>query len=350
MHTAAFTLLLDSMTFEGRMFALVPEGLGTLLLPLPAVIAITGVLLLLVLMVALWSSSRYKKKALAEQASAAATIHELKTSMEKRVAERTAELASARDDLSKALRQERELGELKTRFVTMVSHEFRTPLGITMSAIELMRHYDDRLPISQRKELYDDIYRATRQMGGLMEQVLVLGRVESGTLTCRNAPLDLEILAQKLTDESLSVMNRRCPIEWEALTPLEGARGDETLIRHIFSNLLSNAAKYSPPGNLVRFTAHREDEDAVLTVADRGIGIPEEDRARLFMAFHRGSNVGEAPGTGLGLVIVNRCVDQHGGSLELSSTPGQGTTFNVRLPLYRATSAAPSSMVLDTAA
>jgi signal transduction histidine kinase len=270
--------------------------------------------------------------------------------MEKRVAERTTELASARDDLSKALRQERELGELKTRFVTMVSHEFRTPLGITMSAIELMRHYDDRLPVAQRKELYEDIYRATRQMGGLMEQVLVLGRVESGTLTCRNAPVDLEILAQKLADESLSVMNRRCPIEWQALTPLEGARGDETLIRHIFSNLLSNAAKYSPPGNLIRFTARREDEDAVLTVQDQGIGIPEEDRAKLFMAFHRGSNVGEAPGTGLGLVIVNRCVDQHGGSLELSSTPGQGTTFTVRLPLYRAASAAPSSMVPDTTA
>lgn len=325
-------------------------AVSTLMLPLPVGLAVVAVLLLLILIAAWGFTARYKKKFLEERANAVATIHELKTSMEKRVADRTAELASARDDLSKALRQERELGELKTRFITMVSHEFRTPLGITMSAIELMRHYDDRLPVTQRKELYGDIYHATRQMGGLMEQVLVLGRVESGTLTFRTAPLDLEILAQKLADESLSVMNRRCPIEWQALTPLEGARGDETLIRHIFSNLLSNAAKYSPAGNLVRFTARRQDEDAVLTVEDHGIGIPEEDRASLFTAFHRGSNVGEAPGTGLGLVIVNRCVDQHGGSLELSSSPGKGTTFTVRLPLYLATSAAPSSMVVDTTA
>lgn len=283
---------------------------------------------------ALWRSVRHQKELVQQKAAAEAAIRELNAGLERRVAERTEELATARDELARSLEQERELNDLKSRFVTMVSHEFRTPLGITMSAVELMRHYDDRLPPGQRRELCDDIYDATRRMGGLMEQVLVLGRVEAGKLTCRPAAMDLDTLARKLTDESLSITNRKCPIEWEALNDLDGAVGDETLIRHIFSNLISNAVKYSPAGSVVRFTGRREGQDCVLTVEDHGIGIPAQDHAKLFEAFHRGSNVGETPGTGLGLLIVRRCVEHHGGSMEFTSEPGEGTTFVVRLPLY----------------
>ncbi len=275
-----------------------------------------------------------QKAVVAERAASESAIREINATLEKRVADRTSDLASARDDLSEALHTERELNELKSRFVTLVSHEFRTPLGITMSAVELMRHYDEKLPAEQRKELCEDIYRATRQMGGLMEQVLVLGRVEAGKLTCRPVPIDLITLAQKLADESLSVTNRRCSIEWSALTTLEGARGDETLLRHILANLLSNAAKYSPAGGTVRFTARRDGTHCVFTVEDKGIGIPEGDREKLFDAFHRCSNVGETPGTGLGLVIVRRCVEQHGGTLDFVSRVGGGTTFTVWLPLF----------------
>lgn len=230
--------------------------------------------------------------------------------------------------------QERELGVLKSRFVTMVSHEFRTPLGIIMSAIELMRHYDDRLPQTKREELQQDIFGATRLMAGLMEQVLVLGRVEAGKLSCKTAPCDLDSLAAKLTDECLSATNRKCPVIWRAAGDLADARADEGLLRHIFSNLIHNAVKYSPEGSSVEFTARRDGSDAVFQVIDHGIGIPDADRARLFEAFHRGSNVGEIPGTGLGLVIVKRCVELHGGSLEIGSVVGKGTTFTVRLPLF----------------
>ena len=104
--------------------------------------------------------------------------------------------------------------------------------------------------------------------------------------------------------------------------------------RHIFSNLLSNAVKYSPAGTPVHFTGRREGTEAVLTVKDEGIGIPSGERARLFEAFHRCANAGEIPGTGLGLVIVKRCVDLHSGSIELESEPGRGTLFTVRIPLW----------------
>jgi PAS domain S-box-containing protein len=254
--------------------------------------------------------------------------------LEQRVNERTTELKLAQTDLIRALEQERELNELKSRFVTTVSHEFRTPLGIIMSAVELMRHYEERLPKEQRRELCDDIHSATRLMAGLMEQVLVLGRVEAGKLGYRPAPIDIDILAGKLTDESLSATNRRCPIHWRPEGSLEGAQADEALLRHIFSNLITNAVKYSPEESAVELTARREGEDAVFQVIDHGIGIPIEDQPRLFEAFHRCSNVGEIPGTGLGLVIVKRCVELHSGTMKIDSEVGRGTTFTVRLPLF----------------
>jgi signal transduction histidine kinase len=242
-----------------------------------------------------------------------------------------AELAS---DKERELTAEREVSELKSRFVTTVSHEFRTPLGITMSAVELLRHYEDRLPPEEKAQLFDDIHSATRNMAGLMEQVLVLGRVDAGKLAYHPAALDLDVLARKLADESLSATNRKCPIEWRAENDLSGARADEALLRHILTNLLSNGVKYSPAGTPVQFTGRREGREAVFTVQDRGIGIPEADLPKLFEAFHRGSNVGEIPGTGLGLVIIKRCVDLHGGSVRVESKPGEGTTFTVRVPAW----------------
>ena len=114
------------------------------------------------------------------------------------------------------------------------------------------------------------------------------------------------------------------------------ATGDESLLRHIVTNLLSNAVKYSSEGNPVRFVAERAGDGVVLTVRDRGIGIPLEDQKRLFTAFHRGGNVGDRIGTGLGLAIVRQCVEQHRGTIELESAPGAGTTVTVRLPVYSA--------------
>src|SRR5262249_58209477 len=114
----------------------------------------------------------------------------------------------------------------------------------------------------------------------------------------------------------------------------ERAYGDESLLRHIFTNLLSNAVKYSPPSERVDFLVKREGEDAVCRIFDRGCGIPDADQKRLFQAFHRGSNVRQIPGTGLGLLIVERCVRLHGGQIQVESVEGRGTTFTVQLPLF----------------
>lgn len=258
----------------------------------------------------------------------------LNHTLEQRVNERTTKLRQAEADLSKALEQERELGELKSRFVSTVSHEFRTPLGVTMSAVEIIRHFDAKLTPERRQELCDEIHEATRGMADLMEQVLMLGRVEAGKLGYRPMPFDVEILISKLIDESLSATNRKCQIHLACEPGLEGAHGDEALIRHILGNLITNAVKYSPRASEVVIRVRRDGGDMVVDVEDHGIGIPEEDRPNLFEAFHRCANVGDIPGTGLGLVIVKRCVDIHSGSIDVQSEVGKGTTFIVRLPVF----------------
>jgi signal transduction histidine kinase len=285
-----------------------------------------------------WLSHRLvrERQFATERARADVAVREMNVALERRVAERTSELERAKEDLHAALAQERELSELKSRFVALVSHEFRTPLGITMSAVELLRNYLDRLSDAKRRELLEDIYSSTLRMSGLMEQVLLLGRVESGKVGFQPAPLDLPVLCDKLVDEALSATSRKCSIALRVEGDLSGATGDENLLRHIATNLLTNAIKYSPAENEVEFTARRDGCDVLWQVRDHGIGIPEADRSRLFEAFHRGSNVGQTPGTGLGLLIVKRCVDLHGGSVEFESRVGAGTTFKVRLPVFAA--------------
>jgi signal transduction histidine kinase len=178
------------------------------------------------------------------------------------------------------------------------------------------------------------IFRSTKNLANLIEEVLLLGRVEEGRMQFAPVPLDLGKLCRSLADELLSATGGACPIHFRALTSIDGAISDEALLRHILCNLLSNAVKYSEPGSPVEFTAERSDINVIITIRDRGIGIPQEDQAKLFTSFTRARNVGTRPGTGLGLVVVQRCVQLHRGALALDSAPGSGTTVTVTLPVF----------------
>jgi PAS domain S-box-containing protein len=241
----------------------------------------------------------------------------------------------AEEELLKTLEREKELGQLKSNFVSMVSHEFRTPLGIIQSSAELLRDFYQRMPANEREEQLDSITRNTRRMAGMMEEILALSRLEAGSLQFQPAALDLSKFCRRVLDETLSATNRRCPIKLSlGPVPVE-AQADERLLGHIFANLLSNAVKYSEPGATVHFAVQQEGPDLTCTVRDEGIGIPEADQQHLFKAFHRGSNVGTRPGTGLGLLLVKRCADLHGGKLTLNSKIGEGTTVTIKLPIFR---------------
>lgn len=240
----------------------------------------------------------------------------------------------AEAELQNALAKERELSQLKSEFVSLVSHEFRTPLEIILSSADNLRRYHDRLEPEKREQLLQTIHKSVRRMSGMMEEVLVLGRLETDRMTFNPVPFDLRAFCQRVCDEIESATNRRCPIRL-AMDGVPGdATGDESVLRHVFANLLANAVKYSPEGSEVNFAVAHDGETAVCRIVDSGCGIPAADQKRLFQAFHRGSNVGQIPGTGLGLLIVQRCVALHGGQIQFESAEGQGTSFTVRLPLF----------------
>lgn len=254
--------------------------------------------------------------------------------LELRVAERT-------EELREALERERKLGLVKSDFVSLVSHEFRTPLGVIMSATEVLLRYFDRLEPAKRERHLEMIRTSTGNLASMIEEVLLLGRMDEGKLSFAVEPINLETLCRVIADELNSATHGVAPIVLTANGNLDGALADESILRHILSNLLSNACKYSLPDETVRFEVSRDGNEARFVIEDRGIGIPEEDRERLFTSFTRGSNVGMLPGTGLGLVIVNRCVEMHGGRFQIDSSPGVGTTATVWLPLFEAGTPAP---------
>jgi PAS domain S-box-containing protein len=243
------------------------------------------------------------------------------------------------EDTREALEQQQALNELRTRFVAMTSHEFRTPLAGIMSAEELLRHYGDRLPDAEKLELLDSISGGVQRMTGMLDRVLLLGKADAQMLEFCPAMLDLRRLCQDMLEEArLQQPDSLCELRLEFTTeagagqePCHG-RYDEKLLRHIFGNLLSNAVKYSPLGGAVMFRVHCDGSGTVMSVSDEGIGIPAEELPHLFESFHRASNVGTIQGTGLGLAIAKNAVDKHGGTITVESRPGEGTRFTIRFP------------------
>jgi PAS domain S-box-containing protein len=240
----------------------------------------------------------------------------------------------AEGELLKTLEREKELSQLKSNFVSMVSHEFRTPLAIIQSSAELLRDFYQKMQPPEREEQLESITGNTRRMAGMMEEILVLSRLDAGKLDFRPSSLDLDAFCRRIVDEVGSATNRRCLIQLSVAPSLPQARVDESLLEHILTNLLSNAVKYSEPGACVRFALERNATDAVCAIQDEGIGISEDDQQRLFTAFHRGANVGNRTGTGLGLLLVKRCVELHHGKVSIKSKLGHGTTVTVRLPIF----------------
>jgi len=249
----------------------------------------------------------------------------------------------ADEETRRALVRERELGELKTRFVSMASHEFRTPLATILSSAELIEHYGEKITHRERQDIMADLVVAVKRMQGMLEDMLTVGQADAGKLRLNLRPLDIAALCRKLVtevhtgDAGQHAIEFEAPVGHDAFSQL--VMLDERLVRHICTNLLTNACKYSAPGSVVVLTLDLQPGQAgdqlILRVSDEGIGIPESDLPRLFESFHRGSNVGNRQGSGLGLAIVKHAVDLHHGKIEVASTPGTGTRFTVSLPISR---------------
>jgi signal transduction histidine kinase len=243
----------------------------------------------------------------------------------------------AEAELLAAMQREKELSELKSKFVSTASHEFRTPLATMLSSAELLEHYSESLGPQERRNLLQTIQGGAKRMSEMIDDVLTLGRAESGVLKLNLGPTNLRELCNRVVSEFRIAQGKHHVITLNDRFDRLEAYMDERLLQHILNNLLSNAVKYSPPGSEVTFSLERREEQAAIEIQDRGIGIPPEDQPRMFESFQRASNVENRPGTGLGLAIVKKAVELHGGEISLKSAIGSGTRFTVVLPLRPAT-------------
>jgi signal transduction histidine kinase len=223
--------------------------------------------------------------------------------------------------------------EIKSQLVSIVAHEFRNPLNTILFSTELLQHYQDKVSEPQRETYFQRINQAVQRMNQLLDDVLLIGATESGKIRFQPLPINLVAFCHELVQEFQPYKQDVVDFAYEAsVDPLVVA--DEKLIRHIITNLISNAIKYSPQGSLIEFHLTLDPHNAVFQIRDQGIGIPAVDQEKLFTAFHRGSNVRRIPGTGLGLSIVKQCVELHQGSITFTSEPGHGSSFTVTIP-YR---------------
>ena len=266
-------------------------------------------------------------------------VSRLKAELEQKVVARThallttlMQLEKRSQELTQALAAERELGELKSRFVSMASHEFRTPLTAVLISATLIGKYPAADQQAQRMRHLARIEASVNHLNTILEEFLSVGRIEEGIMKARPTTFDLTTL---LTETLVDVQSLRKPgqtIERLVESP-DLLYLDSSLLRKILVNLLSNALKYSGENAVVTVRASCHTNQLLLSVEDQGIGISKEDQAHLFERFFRARNVSTVPGTGLGLYITARYVELMGGTIALRSEPDQGTTVTITIPI-----------------
>jgi PAS domain S-box-containing protein len=232
-----------------------------------------------------------------------------------------------------ALDKESELQKMRTRFMTMVSHEFRTPIATITIAADIIDRYNQRLSDEGRHEHLVKIQNQSKYLTELLDDIMTILKTQTIGPEYKPTTLDLAALCRKLVAETILSAQNTHEIEFNSTSPSAITSGDEKLLRHAIDNLLSNAVKYSPTGGTIQIDLWDNDNWIGIRVKDEGIGIPEKDIGHLFDPFHRASNVGDIPGTGLGLTITKQATELHGGTLDVESTVGKGTTFTLYLPV-----------------
>ncbi len=241
------------------------------------------------------------------------------------------ELQQARSEALRALEQQKELNRLKSEFISLVTHDFHTPLVSIQGFTSLLRQGCPNLPIETQQRYFNKIDASVEHLMYLLEQVLLIGKSESGKLQCYPTSVNLEAFCGELI-ESFQLQSDRHPIEFSYTGNKTTVEIDPTLLRQILINLLTNAIKYSSENSSVRLAVEYQASAIAFQVQDRGIGIPLEEQSRLFEPFYRCSNVKSVRGSGLGLAVVKTCVDAHNGQIQITSQVGQGTIVTIQIP------------------
>ncbi len=265
-------------------------------------------------------------------------IEQINVDLEEKVNERTQvllntldQLKQSKDELTRALMVERELSELKSRFVSMASHEFRTPLTTVLSSVALIEKYTEADQQDKRLKHIHRIQSAVNNLNNILEEFLSVGKLEEGKIKARSSEVDLMQLVNQVVADMKGVMKPQQQIITQLLftSPLWL---DPSLLRKILVNLLSNALKYSKAESIVRVEGTYMTGQLILSVEDHGIGISKEDQMHLFERFFRARNATNIAGTGLGLHIVGHYIKLMGGEVSLRSELNKGTTVTLLLP------------------
>ena len=263
-------------------------------------------------------------------------VQDLNKNLERQVTDRTQQLEQSLRQLEIALRKEKELNELKSQFISRASHEFRTPLATIQAASDLLRNYSHKMTNEKKLEKIDKIQHEVKGMTNLLEEVLVIGKTESGKFELQMEQINLEKFCLEIIEQTKLLATDKHQVVFININAPVSMMIDTKFFKQIISNLLSNAIKYSPDGGEVTFRISKASDrppQLLLEFSDQGIGIPLADQEKIFEHFYRAHNVGMIAGTGLGMAIIKNSIDILGGTIRLNSAETQGTTIQVKIPL-----------------
>jgi PAS domain S-box-containing protein len=260
-------------------------------------------------------------------------LNTIVTRLENEVRERK----RAEDDARKALEKERELNDLKSKFVSIASHEFRTPLSAVLSSAALINQYNEKGDSEKVNKHVRRIKSSVNHLTMILNDFLSLGRLEEGKIDVNKSTIDLSDFLKDVQEELQTTLKDDQKLKIKCGPELNEISLDTRIIRNILFNLISNASKYSDQGKNIFLECKRgPDNQLTFSIRDEGIGISKEDQKHMFERFFRASNTGNIPGTGLGLNIVKRYVDLLGGTISFTSEHGVGSTFTFKIPLEQA--------------
>jgi PAS domain S-box-containing protein len=267
--------------------------------------------------------------------------------LEKKVQSRTEDLNStitalekevhvrkkAEEEARKALDRERELNELKSKFVSIASHEFRTPLSSVLSSAALIGQYTERNEIDKVKKHVTRIKSSVNQLTSILNDFLSLGKLEEGKTEVIKEEIHLSQFLSEIGEEITPTFKAGQELKLNCNAGAQRIYSDSRILRNILFNLLSNASKYSEINKPIYLECNTSSDGVSFSIRDEGIGIPEEDQKHLFDRFFRASNAGNAQGTGLGLNIVKRYAELVNGTITFKSEHGKGSSFTVWIPI-----------------
>jgi PAS domain S-box-containing protein len=266
-----------------------------------------------------------------------------KNELEVEVEERTLVLKEAiqklektKDELDKALKREQELNLMKSRFITIASHEFRTPLATVLSSLSLVEKYSDLDEDEKRDKHISRIKSSVRNLTEILNDFLSLNKLEEGKVELTTESFKIDEFLEELFQQMQGICKKGQKIEFVCETEHNACEVslDPKLIKNILINLLSNAIKFSPENASIQIRVHLNDKQVIIRIKDEGIGIPEAEQKHVFERFYRMSNAGETQGTGLGLSIVNHYILLLKGKIDFISEENKGTEFIITLPRY----------------